>query len=231
VAADLAFDAVEKTYRPSEVVLLQYHLHIPGPDPLTNKDTEARQMYYDEQIEGTPTAFFNGKPAAPGGGGLEDAQGKYKEYRAVIDPLLETSAKAKVQANAVRKGNRIDISAEVTDVEQQGDKVRLRLALVEDQVRYTGGNNLRFHHRVVRAMPGGVEGLALKEKSGKQSVTVNLDELRKSLSAYLDAYAERKSFPNDQRPMDFKNLSVVAFVQNDETKEILQAVQVEVRVD
>ena len=29
------FDALAKTYKPSEVVLLQYHIHVPGPDPLT----------------------------------------------------------------------------------------------------------------------------------------------------------------------------------------------------
>src|SRR5262249_34858033 len=36
VAADLAFDGLEKTYKPSELILIQYHMHIPGPDPLTN---------------------------------------------------------------------------------------------------------------------------------------------------------------------------------------------------
>ena len=36
VAADLAFDALGKTYKPTDVVLLEYHLHIPGPDALTN---------------------------------------------------------------------------------------------------------------------------------------------------------------------------------------------------
>src|SRR5262245_27716729 len=55
VAADLAFDALAKTYKPTEVVLLEYHLHIPGPDPLTNADSEARQKYYGDAIEGTPT--------------------------------------------------------------------------------------------------------------------------------------------------------------------------------
>ena len=42
VAAGVAFDALRDTYRPTELVLIQYHLHIPGPDPLTNADGEAR---------------------------------------------------------------------------------------------------------------------------------------------------------------------------------------------
>ena len=46
--------------RQTELIGLQYHLHIPGPDPLTNKDSMARQQYYGDEIGGTPTVFFNG---------------------------------------------------------------------------------------------------------------------------------------------------------------------------
>ena len=71
VAADLAFDALAKTYKPTEVALLQYHEHIPGPDPLTNPDTEDRMAYYRKAISGTPTILFNGKAAEGGGGGRD----------------------------------------------------------------------------------------------------------------------------------------------------------------
>ena len=39
VAADVGFDALIKSYKPTEAIFLQYHEHIPGPDPLTNADT------------------------------------------------------------------------------------------------------------------------------------------------------------------------------------------------
>src|SRR5262249_38331410 len=69
VAADVAFDAALETYKPSEVVFLQYHLHIPGPDSLTNADSEARQNFYgSDEIEGTPTMFVDGKATTPMGG-------------------------------------------------------------------------------------------------------------------------------------------------------------------
>lgn len=228
VAADLAFDGLEKTYKPSEVLLLQYHLHIPGPDPLTNPDTVARSDAYGDEIEGTPTIFFDGKPKAGGGGGIPESQKKYMAYREVIDPLLETPAQAKIKAAVTRKGDKLDITAEVSDLEKTGEKVRLRLALVEEQIRYTGSNQLRFHHRVVRALPGGAAGLALPDKTGKQQVTVDLAELRKKLGDYLDDYSKQRPFPNANRPLDFKKLSVVAFVQNDADKSILQATEVEV---
>ncbi|HXG09121.1 MAG TPA: hypothetical protein VNK04_04970 [Gemmataceae bacterium] len=229
VAADLAFDALGKTYAPADVVLLQYHVHIPGPDPLTNPATLARLRYYGDDVEGTPTTLFNGKPSAEGGGSYDDAPAKYRQYRGIIEPLLEQPAAVKLKAGAVQKGNQIDITAEVSDLERPAETVRLRLALVEEQVNYAGGNGIKVHHHVVRAFPGGVEGLVIKEKNIRHTASVDLEELRKELRKYLDDAAKEHGFPNAERPLDLKNLRVVAFIQNDQTKEVLQAVQVEVR--
>ena len=102
------------------------------------------------------------------------------------------------------------------------------LALVEEAVRYVGGNQLRFHHRVVRDLPGGAAGIALKAKTGKQQATVDLAKLRERLTEYLTEVGKKTPFPNESRPLDLKNLYVVAFVQNDENKEVLQSVQVKV---
>ncbi len=231
VAADVAFDTLEKTYKPAEVVLLQYHLHIPGPDALTNGDTEARQKYYGRQIRGTPTIFFNGKAEAGGGGGLDAAEEKYKDYRDVIDPLLEKPAKLKLQVSAVRKGDQVEIAAKTADLQETGENIRLRLALVEEHVRYAGRNNLRYHHQVVRALPGGSDGKALTGKTGEHTAKVDLVSLRKSLGKYLDDFAKENDAEFSDRPMAFKNLKVVAFVQNDDNKEVFQAVQVAVASD
>jgi hypothetical protein len=160
VAADVAFDALEKTFKPTEAVLLQYHEHIPGPDPMTNPDSESRLSYY--RAEGTPMVFFNGREGAEGGGNLDDGQAKYQEYRDVIEAQLEKPASPlKLTVSAVRKGNTIQIGAEVSDLEAAGEKVRLRLALVEEKVEYTGRNLLTAHSHVVRTMPGGAAGVAL----------------------------------------------------------------------
>ncbi|HEV2945934.1 MAG TPA: hypothetical protein VGX70_01070 [Gemmataceae bacterium] len=229
VAADLAFDGLTKTYKPEEVVLLQYHVHVPGPDPLTNPDTEARWKYYSSEAEGTPWSFLDGASKAQGGGGVDVSKDRYFDYRDAINPLLEKAARAKLQLSATRQGDKIDIQSEVSDLEKTGEKVRLRFALVEDQVRYVGGNQVRFHHHVVRAMPGSSAGFPLKEKAAKQSASVNLSELRQSLTTYLDEFGKSHAFPNSRRPLDLKNLRVVAFIQDDQTKEVLQAAQVDVK--
>jgi hypothetical protein len=230
VAADLAFDAMPRAYDATEVVLLEYHLHIPGPDALTNADAEARAAYYtDDKINGTPSVLFSGGVAPVGGGGREDSEEIFDKYRSLTDPLLESPAGAQLQASAVRKGDKVFVKASVQDLGKPGPKVKLRIALVEDWARYRGRNGLSYYHNVVRAFPGGVAGLALAKKDTEQAVVVDLGDLRKELHKYLDTAAKESPFLDSQRPMRFRNLSVVAFVQNDATQEVLQAVQVPVK--
>lgn len=234
VAADLAFDVLQKTYKPSELVLIQYHMHIPGPDPMTNPDTEARWSYYTKafpkEVRGVPSSIFNGQPKAGGGGGLANAESKYDAYRQVIDPLLEDSAGAKISLQAIRKGDAIEIFAKVSDLTGPGADKKLRILLTEETVRYPGSNKIRLHHNVVRAMPGGVDGFALTEAASRHKASVNLPALRGSLVKYLDNYQNTvRPFSHPSRPLDMSHLRVVAFVQDDATREILQAAQVEVK--
>jgi hypothetical protein len=228
VAADVAFDALLKSYTPTDVIFLQYHMHIPGPDPLTNDDSEARWKYYGN-LRGTPSTLFNGKSDAGGGGGMGQAEGKYKAYMTVLNPLLETEATLNITGSTTRQGDTVGIAVDVTGAKGAADKkLRLRIALVEETVKYVGGNGLRFHHHVVRTMPGGAEGAAITEDKLAKKAEVNLAELRKTLAKYLDESAKEREFPNSDRPMDLRKLRVVAFVQDDATKEILQAVQLDV---
>lgn len=233
VAADVAFDVLQRTYKPSELVLVQYHLHIPGPDPMTNTDTEARWQYYIKaypgKVGGVPTALFNGGPPVVGGGPMGTAETRYNGYRNLINPLLEKTSDAKLTAKAARTQNQIAINVEVANLDNPGQNSKLRLALVEESVRYPGGNKIRFHHQVVRAMPGGAAGTALTDKNSKHSFTVNLSELRTNLDDYLTKFAsEKRPFSPDLRPLDLGHLRLIAFVQDDATHEILQATQVDV---
>jgi hypothetical protein len=212
-----------KSYKPSELVLIQYHLHIPGPDPLTNEDTVARAKYYG--ANSTPSTFFNGTKAAAGGGGMAAAENKYAQYTGVIDPLLEKTTEVKIAGRATRAGDKIDVAVEVANAADH----TLRVLVVEENVRYTGSNGLRFHHNVVRAMPLGADGVAIKDKGFKQTASVDISGVKKNLVKYLDDFAANsRPFPKADRPMDMKAVKVIVLVQNDETKEIVQAAQLEV---
>ena len=224
VSADVAFDALLKSYKPGELVLIQYHLHIPGPDPLTNTEAIARAKFYG--VNSTPTAMLNGGKSPALGGGMANAEARFKTLINVIDPMLEKSADVKLAGKASRTGDKIDIGVEVTGGD--GDDMKLRLLVVEEDVKYVGGNGLRFHHQVVRAMPGGADGVAVKDKTFKHTASVDLVEVRKDLTKYLDEFAANRPFPKPERPMEMKALRVIALVQNDKTKEIVQAIQLDV---
>ena len=78
-------------------------------------------------------------------------------------------------------------------------------------------------------MPGGTDGFTLGEPSATRQVTADVGEIKGKLTQYLDEFAATRPFPKPQRPMELKNLKVVAFVQNDETKAVLQAAIVDVK--
>ncbi len=228
VAPDIAFAALLQTYKPTDVVLLQYHLNQPGPDPLANAETEARARSY-EASRTTPNIFFNGGKANPGAGGTAESQSAYEEYNKVLARLLEKDTKMKITATAKRTGSKIDIKTDITDLPETGPDIRLRVVLVEDEVAYTAGNKASKYVQVVRHFPGGAAGTQLKTKNAKETFTVDLDSVRKNLKAYLDKMNDTKAYPTKDRPLELKKLRVVAFVQNDETGEVLNAVQVEVK--
>jgi thiol-disulfide isomerase/thioredoxin len=233
VAADLAFDGLMKTYKPTEALFLQYHLHVPRPDPLTSPDAMKRvEQCYAEQVEGTPTVFIGGVRSVAAGGPATNAKESYRGLRQQLEAGLEKEAGVKLGLTLSRddKGT-VTAKATVADLATPGEKTMLRFALAEERVRYSGGNGLRYHHMVVRAMPGGVKGFPLTKKSGEQSVSFSETEVRAILNKYLDDFArEEGPFPRADRPLALKNLKLVAFVQNDATREILQATQADVEV-
>jgi hypothetical protein len=233
VAADVAFDALEKAYSHKDLVLIQYHMHIPGPDPLTNKDTIARWDYYSKlfnkdgrrAVGGTPTTLFNGKVAAPGGGGMGNAKAKFDQYKEQIDPILEQKSDATVAGTAALADGTVTVNAIINGMDK-ADGLKVRVLLLEEEIKYVGSNGLRFHHMVVRSAFGQPDGWELKD--GKVSASVALDDVKKTLTTYLDDFAKTRPFPYPQRPMDLKGLKVVVLLQNDETGEIVQAVQLDV---
>jgi hypothetical protein len=229
VAADLAFDALGKSYKPSEVVLLQYHMHVPGPDPLTSPASVGRQGFYEDAIKGAPSMFFSGRPIAAGGGTREDAPEKYDEYLEAIDPILETPSGASLSLTATRAGPKLRIDAKVDKLTEVGDDIRLRVALVEETVHYKGRNGVPVHHQVVRAMPGGAEGTKLGKKTFEKTYDIDITAVRKELTEYLDQFEKKTPFPTKDRPLELKKLRVVAFVQSDKTGEVFQAVQVDIK--
>jgi hypothetical protein len=229
VAAALAFDGLTRAYKPTEVVRLQYHLHLPDADPLATGIGAARWAYYQGRPGGgTPLTIVNGRPDPTGGGRPEFAPAKLKQYRSLIDPWLDTPAKAAIQLSAKRDGDKLAVTAKVSGISRPSDKVRLRLAVAEAVVRYAGGNGLRYHHHVIRGFAGSADGFPMLKATIEQAATVDLAALRVGLNAELDEYQKKEGLVFPDRPLRMRKLVVVGFVQDDANREVLQAGQVEV---
>ena len=184
---------------------------------------------------------------------MGNSKRKYTEYRGIIDRILDSSSSAKITVSANQAGDQIKImaSAQLTSngAEQKVDSAKtkpnghegeksaeekdkhkavLRLALTEESIHYVGGNKLRYHHHVVRALPGGAKGTDLKDGASKIEVTLNLADLKRDLEQYLSDFAKTATFHNPPPEFKFDKLAVVAFVQDDSDKSILNAVSVPV---
>ncbi|WP_020469091.1 Omp28-related outer membrane protein [Zavarzinella formosa] len=233
VAADVAFDALSKTYDHKDVILLQYHMHIPGPDPMTNADTVARFSYYGElfpkNVRGTPTSLFNGKIDASSGGLMEHSEEKFKDYRKAVDTRLDAKTDIALGGKVSRSGETLKIDVTVDGVKEPKD-LKLRVVVTEDTIHYVGGNALRYHHHVVRHFVGGVAGTEIKEPKTAKSMSLDLAQIKGDLTKYQEKYTktEKVTFANAAPGMDTSKLKVVVFVQDDSTGEVLNAVQLEV---
>jgi len=224
VAADLAFDALIDSFKSTEVVLIQYHLHIPGPDPLTNPTSEARGKFYG--VRGTPGVFINGQERPALGGYKVHAEDRYTKLRETLEKELAKDGDTKLELAYAKKGEGFELVAKYSQV-LDSSSVVLRFCIIEDLVRYQGRNGQRMHHHVARGFPGGLNGQAVERPNGSLKAFLSLGELKAQLTEYLETSNITRPYPDSERPLDLKKIKAVAFLQNAQSKEILQAVEVE----
>jgi len=231
-AADIAYNKLLERYDRSELTVLEYHLHIPRPDPMTNSDTELRSEYYG--VNSTPTSVIDGTNVMNSGGQGIAARSKFALYADVIDHVLSTAAKASIKITSKMRKGKISfaVSAGVSSVRKS---YRLRVALAEDEIRYQGANGISEHRFVVRKMIRGAGGTSFNQ-NGKASVkdAFTVSSIEDQLEKYINTY-ERKmqkpesAFKEKKFELDPKQLYLVAFVQDDATRKILQSTIIKVK--
>lgn len=227
-AADLAAQGLLRAFKPTEVIVLEYHLPVSGPDPLMSQDGLERFETYG--LRAAPSVRINGKPGPPVPGPAAEAQEKYKELRKLVEEPLESTAPVKLALTVSPGEKGYTAKATVNDLEAPGERTVLRFVLMEPRVRFAGQSGVRYHANVVRAIPGGVKGFPLTKKTHEQTVTIDKAEVRAKLDKFLDEFAKTEGeFPKPDRPLALENLKLVALVQNDATGEVLQAVQADLK--
>ncbi|MGE5193766.1 MAG: hypothetical protein ACM3U2_14820 [Deltaproteobacteria bacterium] len=226
VGADVALSALEAAYARSEVIVLRYHQHKPGPDPLANEDSLERFKQY--QASATPTVLVNGRRFAVGGGPLADAPAMYRHLRSYIDPMLEEKIDLRLQLSARADQGKLAVSAKAAGLSEFPANARLMLVLAEEKIACRMKNGIRFHEMVVRSLPTNLGGVAPVKGQLSYTGEIDLVKLRKRLAQHLAATEKENFIDFDEKPLDLTSLQLVALLQNAETGEILQAAAVPV---
>ncbi|MFN7927775.1 MAG: tetratricopeptide repeat protein [Blastocatellia bacterium] len=229
IATDLAVEAALKRYSTKELAVLMYHVQIPDLDPLTNPTGEARQDFYGARV--APLVYVNGALQRGLGGYRDKAEESWAKLTPVIDKALDAPSEAAIRISAMRQGPTIKVKLGIEKIRSNASTLRLHLALVEDEVRYTGVNGIRFHPMVVRAMAGEkAAGWAVKaDETPAFEHTFEVQKIEAATKTYLDEYelngrALPVKFEDKKHAIDVNKLSLVAFLQDPQTKQILQAV-------
>jgi hypothetical protein len=233
--SDLAFDALAEYYPRTALAILEYHVHIPGPDPMTTNASWDRYLWYAG--EGTPTAVFEGRESIIGGGPRVTATNRFHVYRHAIgkSETVEPGAALSLLVQGTADTIHLDATVRPTGSRQETGKPVLHLALVERSVTFTGANGIPTHAFVVRRLVDGASGIPLSWNPGGETVRrlISLAEVQRSITEYLDTPLSQPSWPKSRktfsgwkaRPehLDRRNLAIVAWIQDMNTKEVLQS--------
>ena len=220
VGADLGFDGLLEAFDRKYLVILEYHLPIPGPDPLMTPASKARQEYYASR--GTPTPFFDGEQKFGGGGPRAHAAAKYSEYRGEVEKRVMERPQVALEVKAVRRGGVVAVSYSFDKVLPGSD---YNAALVEKEVRYKGGNGIVFHKMVVR------DFLNLDPSTKPAELMIDLAKTEAASAKHLADYEKEMSFEFKEKKssLDPANLAVIFFVQDRTTKKVANAAFAQVR--
>ncbi len=223
VGADIAFDGLLETIPAKYLAVLVYHLPIPRPDPMMNPATQARQSAYG--VKSTPTVIIDGTNKSLGGGGRGAAEGKFAQYRGVIEPLLAAAPGVSLKARASLAGDTVSIAY---DFDKAVPGAEYLLVLVQDEQEHKGSNGLGLHKMVVR-------DLAMVDPAAPRSASFDLAASEKATDAYLSefekTYTRVPGFKWDVRrnTISRKGLKVVFFVQEKPAGNVLNAVIADVK--
>jgi len=251
IPVDYSFDTMLKEFSRQDLVLLVYHMHAPSNDPLTNHSTESRNKYYD--VNSAPTIIIDGQKfeneVDPRTVDLAVTRAKivYDALKTKIGEELTQPPTAKIELKAVRTGSNIRATVNASQLAEGLSDVTLHIALVEEEVSYSGENGLRFHPMVLRNFARRTKeqpfGFVVDtSKLNTVDYVFDLDRITEENLRYYEEYpVERRqelsvridketldtfnwSMREKKNVMDREKLAVVAFLQDNKTKQVLQAV-------
>ncbi|OGF97927.1 MAG: hypothetical protein A2Z06_02910 [Candidatus Glassbacteria bacterium RBG_16_58_8] len=200
VAADSIVTELLRFYGPDQLIGIQYHVYWPYPgDPFylaAMSLNNARTSYYGVNNAGVPFVVLDGllSPGATDGSAVQQAI----EERLAVESLVELRTWNDVVGSSGQVGAEI-----ICPSEPPAGSLRLHLVVLESNILYDASNGLDHFDNIMRVMLPGASGISISLTAG-DTLTFNEDYT-------VDA------------DWAVENLSVVAFIQDESTREIIQA--------
>ncbi len=182
-----------------DVAIIEYH-NYNNDDPYNNQYSADRANYY--AITGYPTAFFDGGNESVGGNAT---QSLYSGYAPKVDERIMVSSLFDLELN-VTAASATDFNVAVTATniyEYTGTGTSVHLALTESNIDYSWQNQSHLNF-VCREMYPDAGGTATSFTVG-EPVTIDYS---------IDV------------PYEIENCDLIAFIQDMDTKEVLQTTKV-----
>jgi len=205
--------------------------HVASPEPcaiMTPLGLDAFAVY---GLEGPISTVIDGVEFGPGAERWREAEKVYEENRALVLGRLRKAPEAKIQlqANIDDEGNvRGSVTVEVEDPRA----LRVQVLLVERGVLYPGKSIVVVNRMVARgSLLRDDDGVRLDRREKVQTFLFDrsLSDITEANVRFLEEF-ERESGGLASRlsvDIDPRQVSVVAFVRNGATLEVLQAVQLD----
>jgi len=189
---------------------------------MINAATQKRQEYYG--VNSTPSTFFDGEAKLGGGGSRGMAGGKFKAFKAEIDPRLAALPALTLKAKASRAGDTIKVEYEF---DKAVPGAEIFVVLVQGVEKYKGSNGLIYHKMVVRELA--------TPAAGAKTASFDLTASEKAADEYLTNFEKTTTrfqgfkFSERHAKIDRQGLRVVVFAQAKDTKKVLNAAVAEVK--
>ena len=242
---DLAVDSLLGSYRRQDLAVLEFDEHIPRPDPLANPYSVAVAARYC--LGGTPAAFLDGSPLDILGASRQDVENIVVSFADTIEDeavlpsgLRLDLAVTNDDPSTIHTRPTIAVTP-LTAAINTGEisfrklsKAIMYVALVQDNVRYSGENGVRLHRMVVRSLFHADATAYLATKTTAPPITFHLADIEKGQEAYLADFQRNNDrfgtfhFATTDIPLRDGRFAVVAWVQDPATRRILQTAYTDV---
>ena len=209
-----------------QLVLIRYYVDSTEDHPfprLSCKEAEERMKWYMTSDHGIPMTFFNGTEYIKGSIPNPDddtMEGRIKAYKEFCEKkMTEVNARvppitiwASCKKSEAENEYTLDVSVKAKATLSYSS-LMLNIALVESNIPYSAINGEVMHFQVFREW--------IKPPEIKDTIGIPLN-----LSRFGDLFQKQFAFHLDTE-LYKKDLSIILFVQDGETKTILQGLEIE----